>query len=173
MELGKGKIVYLPMTIPDSKFLIPSKAGANATTFGPSMADVFADIPEGYTRNRIDPGLRAYLDQAAGEISALLDGRMSRIVEGTPYLEMTTMTNKSKNLMLVHLVNYDVLLDGTITSAQNIQLQVAVPEGKKVSSVSYGGQLTGMEPVEFTENDGVISFAASDVNIYGMALIKF
>lgn len=171
--LGKGKLTYLPLTIPDSKFLIPAKAGANVTTFGPSMADVFADIPEGYTRNRIDPALRGYLNSAAAEITARLDGKMSRIVQGTPYLEMTTMTNKSKNLMLVHLVNYDVLLDGTVTPAQGIQIEVAVPEGKKVKTLSYGGELAGMQPVEFTESNGVVRFEAPVVNIYGMALLQF
>ena len=171
--LGKGKLTYLPLTVPDSKFLIPAKAGVNVTTFGPSMADVFADIPEGYTRNRIDPELRQYLNQAADEITAIQNGRLSRIVKGTPYLEMTTMTNNSKDLMLVHLVNYDVLLDGTITPAQDIQLEVVVPQGKTVKSLSYGGELAGLNPVNFTEKSGVIQFEVPVVGIYGMAVIQF
>jgi len=45
INVGTGKLSYIPLEIPASKFLIPAKIGEDATTFGPSMTDVFADIP--------------------------------------------------------------------------------------------------------------------------------
>ncbi len=170
--LGRGRIIYLPLSIPDSKFLIPAKMGENATTFGPSMNDVFADIPEGYTRNRIDPELRGHLNKAADEITNLLDGRMTYIVKGTPFLEMTTMTNKRKDLILVHLVNYDVLLDGTVTPAEKVKLKLLIPEGKKVKNLTYGGELRNMKAIKFVESDRIIEFEVPAVNIYGLALVE-
>ena len=171
--VGSGRIIYLPLTIPASKFLIPSKTGENATTFGPSMADVFADIPEGYTRNRIDPGLRAYLENAAEEIMTALDGRLTRITEGTPYLEMTEMLNRQKDLMLVHLVNYDVQIDGTVTPAEHVKLEILVPDGKNVKNVSYSGNLAPVQPVPFEQTDRIIRIEAPKVQVYGMAVVEF
>jgi hypothetical protein len=137
------------------------------------MADVFADIPEGYTRNRIDPQLRSHLNGVSEEISKLQDGRMTSLIEGTPYLEITTMRNREKDLLLVHLVNYDVLLDGTVTPAENVKIEILIPEGKKVKSISYGGELADMTAIAFEEKGRTIQCQVPKVNIYGMVLVTF
>jgi len=54
-RVDKGQVLFIPVQIPPSRFLIPMKSHGDYTTFGPTMADIFADIPEGYTRDRIDP----------------------------------------------------------------------------------------------------------------------
>ncbi len=168
------EILYIyRVTIPASKFLIPAKAGKNVTTFGPAMTDVFADVPEGYTRGRIDPELRKHLELAALEINTMLDGKLTRLVNGTPYLEMSTMNNKEKDKVLVHLVNYDVILDGTITPANDVELQIVIPDGKKVKKISYSGDLGKMQPVAFKEKAGLVHFTIPNVDIYGLATIEF
>jgi len=137
------------------------------------MADVFADIPEGYTRDRIDPQLRKYLVACVEEITTLLDGKLTRILDGTPYLEMTTMQNKKKDLMLMHLVNYDVLLDGTVTPAQNVQLEVLIPKGKEVRRISYSGDLDKVQSIPFEASGETIQFRIPNVDIYGLSVIEF
>jgi hypothetical protein len=171
-DVGKGKVSFIPLKIPPSKFLIPSKQGEDATTFGPSMADVFADIPEGYTRGRINPDLRNILENVAEEISTLLPGEVTRLVNASPYLELTTMRNKDKNLILVHLVNYDVVLDGTITPANNIKVELALPDGLAAKKISYSGNLSKMQPVSFDTNGGLIQFELPTVEIYGLAVVE-
>jgi hypothetical protein len=171
-NIGEGKISFIPLTIPASKFLIPSKTGGEVTTFGPSMADVFADIPEGYTRGRIDPELHDILEKVASEIETMLPEKVSRLIDASPYLEMTTMRQKEKNLILVHLVNYDVVLDGTITPAKNIKVELVLPNGTKAKNIKYSGNLSEMAPVSFDTKGGMIQFVLPTVDIYGLAIVE-
>ncbi len=171
-SVGEGKICFLPLKIPASKFLIPSKVGEEATTFGPSMADVFADIPEGYTRGRINSDLRNVLDNAALEIENLLADKVTKLLNASPYLEMTTMRQKEKNVILVHLVNYDVVLDGTITPAENVGIILSLPEGMSVKNVRYSGNLSDMRPVSFDTKGQTIQFVVPQVGIYGLAVVE-
>jgi hypothetical protein len=171
-SVGEGKICLLPLKIPASKFLIPSKVGEEATTFGPSMADVFADIPEGYTRGRINSDLRNVLDNAALEIENLLADKVTKLLNASPYLEMTTMRQKEKNVILVHLVNYDVVLDGTITPAENVGIILSLPEGMSVKNVRYSGNLSDMRPVSFDTKGQTIQFVIPQVGIYGLAVVE-
>src|SRR5574341_354916 len=103
-KVGKGRACFVPLSIPESKFLIPPKTKGGVTTFGRSMAEVFPDIPEGYTRNRIDPLLRDKLDDVSKKIVELLSNRVTRIVETAPYVEMTTMLAPDNKRLLVHFV---------------------------------------------------------------------
>jgi hypothetical protein len=172
-SLGQGKIVYIPLTIPETKFLIPMKKTEDVTTFGPAMADVFADIPEGYTRGRIDPQLRTILETAANEMTTILAGKVTRLTTATPYLEITTMHQEEKDLMLVHIVNYNVTLDGTITPAENIKVELVVPGGKKAQKVSYSGELSEMELLTFEQKDNIVHLGLPEVGIYGLAIVEF
>jgi hypothetical protein len=86
------------------------------------------------------------------------------------------MQQPQKDRMLVHLVNYDVTVDGTITPANNLQVQLLIPAGKKVKQVSYNGTLGKMALLEFKSqmSDGrqVITFEPDVVNVYGLAVVE-
>jgi hypothetical protein len=170
--VGKGKICYLPLSIPKSKFLISAKEGKNVTTFGPSMADVFADIPEGYTRGRIDPELKKVLRTAADQIEELLAGEMTYLQNATPFLELTTMMQKEKDLILVHIVNYDVILDGTITPAEHFKVVISLPEGKTVKNIMYGGNLSQMEKATYSKSGKLITIDIPKIEIYGLGVVE-
>lgn len=174
---GAGKVVFLPIDIPESGFLIPMEVKTGeVTTFGPSMANVFADIPEGYTRDRIDPDLRHILNQGADKVLTLMDGRVNRLVKATPYVEFTTMMNASKECLLVHLVNYDVTLNGTVTPAENLRIQLILPQGKKIRAASYNGALGEMAPLDYTTHAaGAQRMAVLSLNVvevYGLAVLE-
>lgn len=175
-KVGKGRACYIPLNIPASRFLIPSKEKGEFTTFGPTMANVFADIPEGYTRGRIDPALRVSLEATTQKVVALLDDRVTRLVEKKPYVEITAMAPQDGSRMLVHFVNYDVTVDGEITPAKSMDVQVALPNGKKARSVHFDGALAQMRPLQFsTVRKGaaqVIRFQADEVQVYGLAVVE-
>jgi hypothetical protein len=145
--VGKGKVIFVPLSIPPSRFLISMKSHGDFTTFGPTMADLFADIPEGYTRNRIDPALRSILEKVAGTVKSALGTTVTRLTQEAPFVEINSMLENTGKRMLVHIVNYDVTVDGTITPARNLQLQVALPPGKTADKVSWSGTLAEMNPV--------------------------
>ena len=175
--VGKGRAVFEPLAIPESRYLIPAKSKGEVTTFGPSMQDVFPDIPEAYTRNRMDPKLRQILNCVADAFLTLCGDCASRILEGSPYIELTTMMNFTENCMLVHLVNYDVAVDGKITPAQNVSIQIACPRHVEIVSVEFSGDLTAMESVDFRVNPEtekpILTFQADQLNVYGLAVIQF
>jgi CRISPR/Cas system-associated endoribonuclease Cas2 len=140
------------------------------------MADVFADIPEGYTRNRIDPDLRKLLERVAGRVQESLGPRLTHLTSAAPFVEISTMTEKADRWMLLHLVNYDVTVDGTITPARNLKVQVAIPRGKNARSVTWSGSLTEMKPVQYKAvNSGdrqMLTLDLDEVSIYGLAKIE-
>ncbi len=176
ISVKKGLVGYIPLTIPESKFLVTAKLTSEFTTFGPSMADVFADIPEGFTRGRIDPGLHEILESVSEKAVSLLGGHVSRLYNNTPFVELSVMLNKKQNSLLAHLVNYNVTIDGAVTPARNTKVRITLPEGKKPGALTFNGRLGGMEPVEYniTEIDrrSVIEFEADFVNIYGLAVLE-
>jgi hypothetical protein len=177
-KLGKGRITFVPAPIPPTRFLISMKAKGDYTTFGPTMADLFADIPEGYTRNRMDSGLRALLEQVASEIKIAAGTKSTRLLAPSPFVEITTMLDKSGKRMLLHVVNYDVTVDGTITAARNVKLQIALPPGRKARRVMWSGSLSEMKPVAqmSTVNAGqarqTVNLTLDQVGIYGLATIE-
>jgi len=70
-SIGKGEILFIPLEIPEHKFLTKYEQ-KEGTFFGSSMVDVFADVPEAYTRDNMHPELREKLDLVAEESLKLL-----------------------------------------------------------------------------------------------------
>jgi hypothetical protein len=175
-KIKSGTVSYVPLGIPSNRFLIPMQGGGDVTTFGPSMADIFPDIPEGYTRNRMDKGLRSILELTVKRAESLLSSNV-HLVDAPPYVEMTIMTNPSRNCMLFHLVNYNVTVDGTISSACNVPIQIVLPSNSEVREVTYSGSLSEMRQIPFkivNREGGRLLIAEADrVNIYGLGIIQF
>ncbi len=175
-KLGQGRIIYVPVAIPATRFLIPMKAHGDFTTFGPTMADVFADIPEGYTRNRMDSALRTLLEQVAQRVKTIAGARATRVLSAAPYVEISTMLDQSGKRMLLHAVNYDVTVEGTITPARNVKLQIALPIARKARQVTWSGILGEMKPIRYqsTMNAGrqILQLDLDQIGIYGLMNIE-
>jgi hypothetical protein len=173
---GNGRIGFIPLVIPPSKFLIPPRVAEDVTTFGPSMADVFADTPEGYTRGRIDAELKRILSNVADKALTILNSNVTRIQNNTPFVEISTMLNSKNNRLLVHLVNYNVTIFGEITPASNTIIRLELPDGKNPGKLVYSGTLGDMVPVKYNIiNNGprrAIEFVADTVDIYGLAVLE-
>lgn len=169
----KGRVRFLPLAIPASRFLIPMKAKGEYTTFGPTMADLFADIPEGYTRNRMDGGLRKHLEEVVDEALSMLEGKVTRLVSPAPFVEVTQMVAEDQSRLALHLVNYDVTLDGALTPARDLKLEVALPVGRRARAVKYCGDLTALRGVPFQQlGAGRIGFVADRLEAYGLAVVE-
>ncbi|MDZ7374453.1 MAG: beta-galactosidase trimerization domain-containing protein [candidate division KSB1 bacterium] len=174
---GKGIVLFQPLPIPEHRYLIPAKPKSEFTTFGPSMADVFPDIPEGYTRNRMHPDLRLKLEQTVDRMIQVLGNRLTRITSEHPFVEITRMENDARNLILIHLVNYDVTVDGEITPAQNLSLQVLLPGKGNVKAVRYCGDLSQLRavPHKLIQAEGGTKFltvTVHDLQVYGLVLVE-
>ena len=175
-ESAKGRCSLSRSEIPQSRFLIPMKSHGDYTTFGPTMGDIFADIPEGYTRNHIEPELRKLLERVADKVRDSLGTRLTRLTSAAPFVEVTTMMENADRWMLLHVVNYDVTVDGAITPARDLKVQVAIPRGKTARSVTGSGSLTDMKPMKYTTVNRAgrqtLMLDLDEVNIYGLAKIE-
>jgi hypothetical protein len=171
-SVGKGKLVFAALSMPENKFLVNMQLKTGTTTFGPAMADVFPDIPEGYTRGKIDLRLRKILDGIALKVLEFPDIKINRLMNPVPYVEITTMLQAEKNYLLLHLVNYDVTLDGTITPAENLSVQVKIPAGKRVKRVSFSGDLSPAQDLPCQTGAGIITLQIPKVELYGLAIVE-
>lgn len=174
-KVGRGVLAFMPLPIPAGRYLVPAKAKSEFTTFGPSMADLFADIPEAYTRGRFNPQLLPLLTSAVERIETLLKHRMSRLTTPAPFVEITTMLPETQGHMLLHLVNYNVTIDGLITPAENVGVQLLLPPGKQAVRVNCSGTLAERQPLAFKtdpKNPRLITFTVPRVEIYGMAVVE-
>jgi len=174
-QLEKGKIIFLPLKIPHHKFLTFQKANADATTFGSSMVDIFADVPEAYTRANMHPDLKTILNNLAAEVRNILDGHLTVIETGLPFIEFTTML-KSNEHILVHLVNYNVTVEGYITPSKEIKTRIVIPDGSKVKRILYNGGLGDLyelnyEVINFNNGD-LVEVTFPSLDIYGLARIE-
>jgi hypothetical protein len=159
----KGRVEFIPLPIPASQYRAHLKS------------DVFADIPDAIVRGQIDPALRKILEGLSDKVVQMLPNRLTALVGYWPYVEITSMITEANDRMAINLVNYDVTLDGDITPARNVNVQVAVPAGKKVRSIEYGGTLSSLQPVKFAACSGkepCVRFQADQVNIYGLAVLR-
>ena len=174
-SLGKGKMVFLPLQIPEHKFLTVMELKGDATTFGSSMVDIFADVPEAYTRNKIHPELRQILENLADELKSMFPDELTWLKNGLPFVELTTMRNSDKYI-LVHLVNYNVTVDGDITPATNVEAQMTIPENLSIKNITYSGELGEMQNLKFDseESNGkkIVNVTFPSLNIYGLAKIE-
>lgn len=174
-NLGKGRMIFLPLEIPDHKFLTVQDKRSDATTFGSSMVDVFADIPEAYTRNKIHPELRKILESLADELIANFKDMLTILKNNLPFVELTTM-QKDNDLLMLHFVNYNVTVDGDITPARDVKAQISLPEGKRVKRILYNGKLGKLSEIKYEvkelDSKELIDVTFPDLNIYGLAKIE-
>jgi hypothetical protein len=173
VQYGEGTARYVRLPPASHNYLIETKQTGEFTTFGPTLSDRFGDIPEAYTRGRIHPELREILEEAASQVMELNPG-VSRRLSDHPYVEFNTMYNASTNQMLLHLVNYDVSIDGDVNPAEDISVRVEMPAGKTMRSASFSGNLDGLVGIEagIAEDGRSVVLTLDEVFIYGLAVIN-
>lgn len=173
-SIGNGKILFIPLQIPDNKFLTKYEQ-KEGTFFGSSMVDVFADVPEAYTRDNINPELRAKLELIAEESVKLLSSKITKIEGNNKFVELSAMRKNDEHL-LIHLVNYNVTVDGDITPATDIKTQIAIPKGLSIKNITYSGELGDMQKLKYENkkqngvNIAIVTFPK--LTIYGLAKIE-
>ena len=174
-SLGKGKIIFIPLQIPAHKFLTVMETKGDATTFGSSMVDIFADVPEAYTRNKIHPELRQILENLADELKNMFPDQLTLLKNDLPFVELTTMRNSDKYI-LVHLVNYNITVDGDITPATDIEAQITIPESLSIKNITYSGELGEMQNLKSNSDESnrkkIVNVTFPSLNIYGLAKIE-
>ena len=173
-SVGDGMFHYIPVPDAPHRYFVQTKEQGEYTTFGPTLANRFADIPAGYTQGRIHPELRNILEQVA-DVVLEAHPQVSRRLTDHPYVEFSTMYNPHASQMLVHAVNYDVSINGEVRGAEGVGLRVALPPGRTLGAVRYSGSLGDFTepPHKVSEANGqqVVSLDLDSLRIYGLAIL--
>jgi hypothetical protein len=174
-SLGKGKIIFLALQLPEHKFLTVQEIKNDATTFGSSMVNVFADVPEAYTRNNMHPELKKILNNLVNEIKSMFSDHLTILSNGLPFVELTTMRNTNQYILL-HLVNYNVTIDGEMTPAKELSTQLALPNGSKVKRILYSGELGALSELNYEvkklNDHDLVYVTFPELSIYGFAVVE-
>lgn len=162
-SVKKGRVEFVPLPIPASRYRVHLKS------------ELFADVPEAFVRNRIDPDLRRILERVSDKVTQMLPGRLTRLPDRPQYVEVTSMLANDKSRMAIHLVNYDVTVAGDVTPAKKVAVEVALPQGKKVRGLEYSGALSALQPLKYAPcgsgQSSCVRFDADQVGIYGLAVL--
>ena len=159
-EVGKGRVVFVPMN--------PIPVGRGDTENTPLPDDQMM-----YGQGKFPVGIRDAFDALGEAVEWAADNELSgRLI--APYtVEMTTMEQKEKNVQLVHLVNYQVTLDGVVTPAEQVRVRLLIPEGKKVIRVTAGSPINKTTEIRYEMDGKYMEFAVPSFEIYSLATVYF
>ena len=101
------------------------------------------------------------------------DGKLSAKLSAPYTVEFTTMVQNEKNLQLIHLVNYNMNLDGEVTSTKDVKIRIRVPEGKSVAKLTFGSPLSDTAEMSYKTQDQYIEFEIPSFEVYGLTTVYF
>ncbi len=159
-ESGKGRVVFIPLN--------PIPVGRGDTENSPLPDDQLM-----YGRGQFPDRVKEAFASLPEAVEWAAAGEFSGKHFASSMVEMTTMEQKEKNLQLVHLVNYQVTLDGAVTPAGNVKVRLQVPENKKVARVTAGSPINKTAAIRFDKKAGSIEFVLPAFEIYSLATVYF
>jgi hypothetical protein len=159
-EIGKGRVVFIPMN--------PIPVGRGDTENTPLPDDHMM-----YGQGKFPDGIKDAFAALAEAVEWAADNKLSGKLLAPYTVEMTTMEQKEKNLQLVHLVNYQVTLDGVVTPAENARVRLLIPENKKISRLTIGSPINNTTTIDYEVKENYIEFAVPSFEIYSLATVYF
>jgi Beta-galactosidase trimerisation domain/Beta-galactosidase len=159
-EVGKGRVAFIPFNV------LPVGKGDTENT---PLPDDHMMYGQGIFPDRIKGAFEILPDAVEWAANGNLSAKMT-----APFtVEFTTMEQKEKNLELVHLVNYNMNLDGEVTPAQNVRIKLWVPAGKKVSKIIFGSPLSASAEISFESKKQYVEFDVPSFDVYALATVYF
>jgi hypothetical protein len=159
-EVGKGRVAFIPFNV------LPVGKGDTRNTPLP-------DDHMMYGQGKFPERIKGAFDSLPAAVEWAAAGDLSAKMTGPYTVEMTTMEQKEKNLQLIHLVNYNMNLDGEVTPAKDVKINFRIPEGKNVAKVTFGSPLSETKEISFIKNNQNIEFTVPEFQVYSLATVYF
>jgi len=159
-EVGKGRIAFIPLNV------LPVGKGDTRNTPLP-------DDHMMYGQGKFPLRVKGAFDSLPAAVEWAAAGKLSAKMTGPYTVEMTTMEQISNNLQAIHLVNYNMNLDGEVTPAKDISVKFRVPDGKKVAKVTFGSPLSSTKEISYQKADKYIDFKIPSFEVYSLATVYF
>jgi hypothetical protein len=159
-EIGKGRVVFIPLNV------LP--VGKGDTRHTPLPDDHMM-----YGQGKFPVRIKDAFDSLSAAVEWASVDKLSAKMSGHYTIEMTTMEQKEKNLQLVHLVNYNMNLDGEVTPAEDVTVNFRIPNGKKVAKVTFGSPLAETNEISYQNKDNYIEIKIPSFEVYSLATVYF
>jgi hypothetical protein len=145
-QVGAGRVVYIPEIIPS--IIRPH---------GSIMSNKYWKLPSNWKQ------LKDAVRWAAG-------GELSVEIEAPLYVVSELLEQKQQNKTLLHLVNFNVAKEPTVS---NIGVDLRIPGNKSVQSVSlYLPEEDSASDIPFNTKDNRITLTVPQIAAYGMLVIQ-
>jgi len=159
-DVGKGKVVFIPFN--------PLPVGKGDTRRTPLPDDHMM-----YGQGKFPARIRASFEAIPEAVEWAAEGKLSGKLSAPYTVEFTTMKQKEKDLQFVHLVNYNMNLDGEVKPAENVKVRLMVPEGKKVSRLTIGSPLYDTKKISFNKKEQFIEFEIPTFEVYSLVTVYY
>ncbi|MFC2075444.1 hypothetical protein ACFLT7_00010 [candidate division KSB1 bacterium] len=161
---GKGRVVYIPLN--------PLLVGRGDTRRSPLANDHMM-----YGQGKFPSQVKGSFESLADAVQWAADGDLSGKMTGSAMVELSTMEQKDKGVVLAHLVNYNVDLKGKVKPAGKVKATIMVPPGKKIAKVTVGSPTWATKEIKYSEKSGNqnkhIEFSIPEFDIYSLATIYY
>jgi hypothetical protein len=158
--VGKGRVVFIPFNV------LPVGKGDTRNTPLP-------DDHMMYGQGKFPARIKGAFEALPTAVEWAANGKLSAKMTAPYTVEFTTMAQEEKNLNLIHLVNYNMNLDGEVTPATDISVSFRVPEGKKVAKVTFGSPLSETKEIAYDSKGQNIEFKIPSFEVYSLATVYF
>jgi len=159
-KVGKGRVVFIPFN--------PLPVGKGNTRNTPLPDDHMM-----YGQGNFPIRIRAPFESISGGVKWAADGELSGRLYAPYTVEFTTMKQKEKDLQFVHLVNYNMNLDGEVQPAENVRVKLMIPEGKQIHSITAGSPINDTENITFNQKDQFIEFNVPVFEVYSLVTVYY
>jgi len=159
-QAGKGRVVFIPFN--------PLPVGKGDTDKTPLPDDHMM-----YGQGKFPARVKAAFEALPAAVEWAAAGELSGKLQAPYTVEFTTMEQAEKNILLVHLVNYNMNLDGIVTPANKVKVKLLIPEGKNVSQVTVGSPLYETQKVATKKSGSFLEFEIPAFEIYSLATVYF
>lgn len=159
-QIGKGRVVFIPFnTLPVGK--------------GDTEDSPLPDDHMMYGQGKFPARIKTAFEALPAAVEWAAAGKLSGKLQAPYTVEFTTMDQKNKNVLLVHLVNYNMNLDGVVTPAKKVKVKVLIPENKTVSQVTVGSPLFETSKITYKKTGDFLEFEIPTFEIYCLATVYF
>ncbi len=159
-EIGSGRVVFIPFNV------LP--IGKGDTRRSPLPNDQMM-----YGQGKFPERIKDAFETLPKAVEWAANDRLSAKMSAPYTVEFTTMEQKEKNLQLIHLVNYNMNLDGEVTPARRVRIRFRVPKGKEVSKLTFGSPLTDTAEISYKTKGQYIEIKIPSFEVYGLATVYF
>lgn len=157
-QIGKGRVVFIPLnTLP---------VGKGDTDNSPLPDDHMM-----YGQGKFPARIKSAFETLPAAVEWAAAGKLSGKLQAPYTVEFTTMEQKNKNVLLVHLVNYNMNLDGIVTPAKKIKVKVLIPESRTVTRLTVGSPLFDTREVTYKKAEDFLEFEIPTFEIYCLATV--